>query len=477
MKKERIKTVVLVSLVTMSILLMKHMWFSEKLWSGDYNFFADFGLKGRFDTTTGSEKDVIADHLFYPEKIVVNEGTNRTIALKQSKQYQQTNNLLRHTFISFMKSKEEGTHEIVEETEWVVALKDKSFYIDFGIEWDMETLGKILGVEETFLTKHISNFREMIIRPGRPVTNDIMIYIKDNKDDKIKKFYYTYKKETLNELLVQYSEQNNTRYTFFFEHFNNKKINEYILIPTSILKTPTIKSYNIFDIENEYDIKNLLIAFDYNPSTPRQYTETDNTRVYIENRSTLKIHPKGFIAYNAVEKGKGLPLSQKTKGEGGNFTQNESLKMADAFLKKVDLNNEALYLTSDAIDETEVQGTYRFTFDYQYKGVPIAMDVQNNKIQHAVEIEIVDGTLQSYKQYIKGYKEQRLQKVNVSVLKALDIAYDRIENEFGDEENVRIKEVNLYYSEKGIEGLMRPIWHILVEAEQESIIIKVPAVE
>ncbi len=476
MKKERIKTVVLVSLVIMSILLMKQIWFSEKLWSGDYNFFANLGRDGQLDSTTGSETDIMKEYLFYPEKIVINEGTNRTIVLKQSEQYQQANHLLKHIFTLFIKSKEEVTRETVEETEWVSALKDKSLYIDFGIDWDMEVLGEILGVEDTFLTKHVSCFREMIIRPGRLVTNDIMIYIKDKKDDKIKKFYYTYKKEPLNALIAQYSEQNNTRYTFFFEHFKNGKINEYILMPTSLQKVPTIKSYNIFDIENGYIIKKILTSFDYNPSTPFQYTEKDNTRVYIENRSTLKIHPNGFIEYNAVEKGKGLSLTQNPKTEGRKFMLYESLQMAFDLLKRINQNDGTLYMTN-VINETEGQGTYRFTFDYQYEGIPIAMDFQNDNIQHAVEIEIVDGTLQSYKQYIKGYKEQRFQKVNVPILQALDKAYNRLVNEFGDEGNFKIKEVNLSYSENGIEGLKRLQWCILVEGEEETFTVFVPAVK
>ena len=42
MKKESIKTLLLISLVICSMVLTTQIWFNEKLWSSDYDFFSVF---------------------------------------------------------------------------------------------------------------------------------------------------------------------------------------------------------------------------------------------------------------------------------------------------------------------------------------------------------------------------------------------------------------------------------------------------
>ena len=68
MKKETLKTIVLVFLVLSSIILTVNNWFSEKLWPDGYNFFSNL-------TNYFSDEEIQKSYFLSKEKLSKRNGT------------------------------------------------------------------------------------------------------------------------------------------------------------------------------------------------------------------------------------------------------------------------------------------------------------------------------------------------------------------------------------------------------------------
>ena len=80
MKKETLKTIVLVLLVLSSIILTANNWFSEKLWPDGYNFFSNIGFSKLYTNIISyfHDDDEYKIQAVAPEKIIINTGDQTT---------------------------------------------------------------------------------------------------------------------------------------------------------------------------------------------------------------------------------------------------------------------------------------------------------------------------------------------------------------------------------------------------------------
>ena len=77
------------------------------------------------------------------------------------------------------------------------------------------------------------------------------------------------------------------------------------------------------------------------------------------------------------------------------------------FINKIGTVKENLYLTGNVLENQNRPGRYKFTFDYYYNGLPIIINLENKDIRHAVEVEVINGTLNTYRQYVrKEYSDE-----------------------------------------------------------------------
>lgn len=478
MKKERIKTFVLVLLIANSLFLTGQIWFREELWSQDYNSFVTLSkIKNVFSKifTNDEEEHANIEHFFYPRKIVLNDGNNRNVYHYGNSQFIDLNNEINTVFQLFLQNEQVKMQTSTEE-EWLNILKGKSFYIDYGVSFNVNVLARFFGGKASDILFQISTIKEFILVPGDLVTNNIMFYIKDSKDNSIRKFLMNYDKSKLLNLIEQFVSKEQLNYTFSFEQKFDKMdpdkpvvLDPEILIPKEFYlpKGVQIKSNNPLNMNNPIHI---VESFGYNPNTTRKYTEADNTVVYVENYSRLKIHPTGFIEYTATAENKGLLLPPATADGTKNTTDSqisakdstvlslyESLNRVISHINRVWNNNEYLFISSDVDENANKPGVYKFTFDYYYNGMPIIME---EPLYHAVEVEVENGRLKSYKHYIREYEEYGEHDEEViPMLLALDNIYKSLAPE---QSNIKVDDVFLGFWEKGGNTVLKPKWGIRI---------------
>ncbi|MCG8502405.1 MAG: hypothetical protein MJB12_18635 [Firmicutes bacterium] len=495
MAKDKLKTFMLIFLVSVSLFFTKQIWFSEKLWSSDYNFFAKWEsntlLRSVFNRVGGGNSqrlktDVSKERILNPQKFVVNIGGKKAIFRQDDRLYDQMNGVIKDIYTELLENTRQLNPRTVDEEEWFEVLRSKSLYayIDFGIVCNIDVLGQILGIENTQLANHVQNFRESIIVPGDSISDDIVIYIREAKniddpsDDVFSRINFIYDKTKFG-TLKELEDNDFPRYTFSFEQeFHRQKatsqvvIAPHVLIPSSRQYLPILQSYNMLDIENDRQVENILEAFDYSTNTLRQYREADGTLLYVENSSKLNIYPDGRVEYKAVEAGKGLKLKEET----GVPTLHDSLRMAMELMEQVGLLNHSLHLTSHLVENGEEPGAYTFNFGYFYNGYPITMIRNNKPIDNPVQIKIVNGTLQYYYQYAREYMGINGMYSNVSMLNAVDGAYGAYEQDAGDAgKQMDITNITLRYFDKGNETKLLPKWSISVKDVKDTYVV--PAVK
>ncbi len=484
MNKDRVKTFILISLVLSSLFLSSKIWFSEKLWSNDYNFFIKWKdqkwvqealNKLPIFSEDESNASAIKDYLFSPLKVVVNLGEYGTVFYEESEEYENFNSLYKNVFEFFLKGSQDLRRTVVDNAEWLAVLgsRDAHFFVDYGISCDTKTIGQIMGVKDSPVASSISRFKEIIIVPGDSVSNDIVIYLKSYKDGVVNKYVFNYNKTELLSFLSSFDSVTVPKYIFSFEKDLDKKknnriiIDSQVLIPINKINLPMLKSHSTFKPDNYQYMGNILNTFGYSANTLRRYTEQDNTLVYVENDSTLKIHPDGIIEYKAIEKGKGLKLfSKQLVGEKNTFSLYESLTMVTDIMKKTGAVNKNLHITSDILASSDKPGVYKFTFDYFSNGIPVLVKLENDIYTHAIEVEIADGTLNYYKEYLRNYDDKQSVRIDVTVLQAVDLFLS--EHGSGTEKEIKINNVYLNYIDDTSKTLKKPYWNISVEGEKRA---------
>ena len=471
MIQEKIKTGILIALVISSLFFTKQIWFGDKLWSSDYNFFANW-RKTSTEQMIPNKEDLVN-----PLHFVVNRGEFQLVYGDHQPAYRQLNDLLQDVY-STLFSEPQVAHEEVSVVQWYDILNGRApyYYIDFGIVSSVKALGQIFGISDTDVSSYVSSFQQSMIVPGDALSRNISIYIKDNHNQNIHKFQLPYSKTQFKALNEQSRKSFEIRHAFSFQlGFDTPKENSKItiapeiLIPVDRQQVYAIQGDNALDVEKNETREHILRAFQYTPNTLRQYVDTDNTVVYTENHSTLKISPDGLIEYRALESGRGMRLTDTHRDIAP--TEYDSLNMAIELMQQVGKINPHLHLTSDIVEDPNRPGVHRFTFDYYYNGYPILMQLENTTLRNAIEIEIVNGTLRYYRQYVRDYSLKQLVNVNVPMLHAVEDYYNRA-NIYP--EQMHIMQLGIGYVDKGSDMMKLPHWYL--KLTDEDVYHTIPAV-
>ncbi|MGE4284152.1 MAG: hypothetical protein AB7G87_10575 [Clostridia bacterium] len=476
MKRDKIKTLILVLLVANSLFLTSQIWFSKELWSQDYNFFANWRDNIVIDSIRqvmpwmakeGQENIRLQDNSYMPQRIVVNYGNNRAIHVNGNNIYNDYLEEVSKMLEMLFKGEQELRYRQIEsKDEWLDALKQKSIYIDLRAPYRTRHIGQFFGLKETPLSNHLKELKELIILPGEPTSGDIICYIKNNQDGSVFKYYLKYDKSNIHQLLQKYASSVSASYRFSFELGFDKKqnsklqVDSFVLFPFSKQQASALKGTNPIDMEN--DIKDILRVFKYSTNNLRKYTELDDTVVYVENDSTLKIHPNGLIEYDAIQEDKGLLLSRFLSSEENALPPfRQSVGMAVNLMNSI---QGADYIQlSSATEDSSKPGSYKFTFNYFYEGLPVRMKLDNIKLNDAVSVEIINGRLKSYHHYVRSYQPVKNVGIDAPVPYVLDNIFKLINN---SQNEIKITDLFLDYEEHGTEEILEPQWGIKIEGNK-----------
>ncbi len=297
-----------------SIVLTANMWFSGGLWSDGYNLF--FDVSGILNFKSKSKSYYLSkENISYPEKIIVNNLEKRNLYTHTSDEY---TDIIPTVLDSVKKGLSGGEFAAANADEWNGVLKTRSVYISYPVAYNTTLLLGILGLESKNM--NASSMREFIIGPSDK-DGVLSLYVKDYSNSNVYKAPLSYKYNDICSLIDKYAVDsiNLLPYSFElnFDKFDSESVEQKVVIePTVTLKLeremlPTIKSENYISgvYSNMYLSSNILKSFGYNTTYMRKYLDNNNTAVYVENYSTLKIYDNGLLEYKAIDDTKGIALT------------------------------------------------------------------------------------------------------------------------------------------------------------------------
>jgi hypothetical protein len=219
---------------------------------------------------------------------------------------------------------------------------------------------------------------------------------------------------------------------------------------------PNIKSTNcLTDIyEDAYTSSNILKSFGYNTTNTKKYLDKNNTSVYVENFSTLKIHNNGLLEYKSIDNTKGISLT----------TKNTST-LYDNFIACIEFVNNLwdnampgksfnVNLSSDILFDPKGQ-SFNITMDYYINGHPVICTLDKtsayDELSHGIEIKVSDGKIVEYRQLFNEFSLTSQYVKNGSAIDAIDAMFsnDNLKSE-------TISALNIAYINN--KSIWNPVW-------------------
>lgn len=428
--------------------------------------------------------------LIKPEKIVANSAGKRSVLYSTVPGYDEllesSNSFMREFLLDELKIR---SRETVEEDEVFSVLKGKSLYIDYDNRCDSRLYSvSVCGKEKTSFSNDVSMVKEIVISFRDNVLNTIAIYVKDYKSQNIWK--YTVEsgdikiEESLTKYYETYSGENMLSYSYELNFHKEVNVNgreakvvfdPLILFDLTPKQRPDIVSENLIagqGTELETPLENIILkAFQINSNSMFKYTDLENAKIFVENDATLIIDPSGYFEYKALEGSRGLSISQGMDKSSYDIYASTTLAVDFVAALCNSISGDLLSrmrISSDVVENTGKQGNYLITFDLYIDGIPVLQyNEETQKTDHTIVMELDNGYLKSYRQYLKTYHFSGNSSGISPVINAVDELIS-----FASEEKLplRVKRIGVCYFDTQAETLPQK-WEVDVDGVTEAITI------
>ncbi len=409
MGKEKIKTVLLTVLILSSVFFTMQIWTSEKLWPSGYDFFSVLreSAVGRFFGMSSEDKSVnitvtgALDSVFAPGTVMLSYSNGNRITLDYTRKELKD-------ITGFLNDAISGCADFepikITEAEWQGALQSGSIYADYTVPIGYSEIHRFLGSAEP-KTGSLRAFDKIIIAPVQSVTGIMAVYFRDSENETFYKVSSEFDSNIFTNILMKYSSLPMPDMSYAFEMGLDKKltgegeshqkiiIDSYVLIPLNPFRM-TVINPSVMDIE-ENSINHLLSCFEFNPKTARRFTLTNDSIMYVNERSTLSIRKDGYFEYSAADTTKGVKMSD---GVSLSDSAASCAKLIDEILSEFDISpSTKLFISSPLVESGG--NTHTFKFDYLYETETISMP------GNACSAVVTDGYLTSLKAYIRSFEK------------------------------------------------------------------------
>lgn len=464
MKKESIKTLLLISLVICSMVLTTQIWFNEKLWSSDYDFFSVFKDKIVSLFKDDSEASLsIGDtgafnSIFAPNTMLLSGNNGRVLYDSSTEKGGAINFVINDVIKEALSTK--AVSEVTED-EWKNIIKSTNIYADYHVPVSVDAIGGFLEAD-TVKTEGFVSFDKLLIDCDKLSSTIVPVYFRDSRSNHHFRINTAFDKTKLTALFENTGEDLNLSYSFELgldkkaegegSKHQNVLLDSYILLSLDETKMNTIKEEKL-DILSNTD--HLLESFGYNKKTVRKFTQTNGTENYIDSKSTLIIDPKGFIEYTAVLENGGLKI-----GEDSDITTAAAgaASLIDTILSEFYLNSSTkLFISSPLVDNGE--NTHTLTFSYLFDAIKI------NSNSPDCTVTVTDGKITYLKLNIKNFFEA-YEDAPTNVLDIIEKAYTKNQSD----STLIIKDLSTGYVQYG--GTYKKVWLVTTAATDEPIIIE-----
>ena len=410
MKKERIKSIVLIMLIITNLVLAEKIFVNEKLWLSGYNFFV--GARNDHKKSTVS----VTDSITMPEKIIVNTGyqSSRFIYRRNSENFYSINSAASEVIKAALSDSKSAT--LISAEDWYAALTAKSIYLSYPTTFSSDSFASFYGV--SMLELPISEFSDIAISENGnvylggssyckiPVTSQSISSIIGAAADE----------HSDDESIINYS------FDLFFDQNSGSEstvLSPMILIYSEPVTAPVINSQTLVledGIVNDKPLSGILHIFGVNKNSVRSYTEADGTLVYVENNGILKITPDGIMTFTAT--GNGIHIANGSAAS-------KTLAFIDSVNSNIDTSADVCLTSLNFSDTSE-----HFEFDYMLEGYPVKFDGIS-----AISATVQNGYLTEYSQVIRHFEITEKSSASPDFIEALD---NVIESYLGSLSEMRI---------------------------------------
>ena len=426
-RREFFKTVILTLLVISSVILASKIWFTEELWSDDYNSFSYkptfFSKLFSFFGKEAAVSSLDYNQIFFPKQIMLSKGENSVLIKPTDNSYNEFSEDIKLLLSDMFK---DFTLNSSTEEEFKKACRSASIFVDFYNYTSLNMLGDYFDAPENSQTDNINEVRQLLISVDEP-----FVFLRNSSDKKVYRIDFktdiTQISEKIENMLNK-SKNVGKLYTFAFENSfdvpssdpnaqSRLLLEPYIIINIAGGTLPHTETQVLSGDEGKFN--ELLSCFNMSTSTSRSFTDTEGTVNFVENYSTLKLGNDGKLEYNCVNASKGIYL-------GDGITSDYNLiKKAGEFLENIN----ALYPLPDGNQYvfnriSENNGKYEIHFDITYNGIPVLLNPEdgNTPVSNAV-IEIENSRIIGYSQFFIALRSTGKKTEVKFMINALDEFY------------------------------------------------------
>lgn len=396
MKKERIKSILLIMLIITNFVLAEKILVNEKLWLSGYNFFVSTRNNKKKNTAS------VTESLSMPEKIIVNTGyqSSRFIYTRASENFSSIND----TALEVIKSAFQNTKSFLQisREDWYSALTAKSLYLSYSCSFTPDIYASFLGISASEIPAF--EFSDIAIgENGNVYLGGDDIYCKIPVGSSL-----------ISPIIQSVAEDNSNEesvinYSFDLNFDENSGDEATVLSPMILIYSEPVIAFTLISHNpaekdgqvNEKVLSPILPIFGVNKSSARSYTEADGTLVYVENNGILKITPNGILTFTA--RGNGIKLQGSS----------DSSKIASL----IDTINSKMYIDSDiCLTFAKINDdTAHFEFDYTAEGYPVKYNGTP-----AFSVTVKNGYLTEYSQILRHFSVTDNLSLSPDFIQALD---------------------------------------------------------
>jgi len=480
LKKEQIKSIILIILIVNCLQLTGQIWLDKKLWPSGYNFFNSVKnselvsdikkIIPFFNNRNSGQQSSVAATM--PKKVIVNGGGAREVYYDNQKQYEEVCGLTKDIMSILFKNPPKQSPVSVEQ--WQGFLKGKSIYVDFGFDIDASSMARYYGVAWN------SNFNQFISTNGLvlsadTVTNEVIICIIDTKTGNSVKYLVNYSGEALIKYIegLTFGKQQNHAFAFELNLDRTKgsadvkkkvSFNPLVMLPLSVPDLNAVNIYNPVKNENMSQTSDKIItAFGYAPSSLRKSITQEGVVSYVENSATVRVYPNGIVEYNAVLADKGIKLQGNSDP---NTVVDNIAKIAKTVWKNAGIAAALdVRLKSDLV---ELKGEkYIIKMDYSVNGIPVITRLEGDvSVENAIYAEVQDGYVKNFKMVLRTFSETNQKVASMPVLEAIDKLFATYNKDSGE---TNIIDIFQCYSSEG-EIISKPQWVVILDKNSQIVI-------
>jgi hypothetical protein len=434
LRKEQMKTVILVLLILNCLQLTGQIWFNKKLWPSGYNFFNSVAgnpvvsaiIKSLPFARGGVLMSDIYANAVAPQKIVINGGNAREVYYPGQKQYGDASEVVGNVMTKLLETASPRSAEIPAD-DWHAYLKGKSIYVDYGFSMDWDSFANSFGYGAGAAFSGAGQVSDILIT-GDSVTKEGIVCLYDAAANTVTKYWVDYTGEALLKYIEAATFGKRQNRVFAFE-LNLDGASDSPGIKRSVLLNSLVlllvkddESANEIAVSNPLRnetavFDRIVAALDYTPSSLRKSVTKEGIASYVENSATIRISPGGVIEYRAVEAGKGILLSGS--GEPSQLVSSV-IQVANAVWRAAGEDRAPeIRLASDLVAARD--GVYHIRLNYNFAGTPVVTRIDGDEpINNAVYAYVQNGYLTSFKMVLRTFEALETTAPLMTAISAID---------------------------------------------------------